>query len=252
MLWAPDANPIEGWLIETPIRSATTPANLWVHWAGIAKNWGGFPPVLTDGDWHDASGYLMASVPLGDVVLRAQGAMGLAGAQREIATLFNTDDWGMAVDSVQAVNGPIVGNEGVLLPVSMRTLGRCWPTALTLTIDMLVLREALIPQTPLPYGERPKPRMRFSDRLKERDGVIASLLSLSSQKAALKTRLKALDQEIAAEPDPPSSPPPNLSPSLPRRATMGLSLSMTPPAPSPCAPPPDEKPKPEKPKRRKS
>ena len=244
--WVPDSTTIDGWMIETPIRSPDLPVNLWVHWSGISKDWGGFPPALTDGDWHDGSGVLVAPVPAGDTVLAAQGAVGLASAHREETLPGNTDDWGMAVDSVGRLPAPVVGQTSLVLALSLRSLGNCWPVALALTVDMLVLRESLVPQTPLPYGQRPKPGRGLTDRITQRDAYLEELRSVSERRKVLKHLLKALDREAL------DGPPPQLG--LPRRATIGLTMSLTAPltpARHPQQPDP-ARPRPEKPKRRKS
>jgi hypothetical protein len=242
--WVPDSTTIDGWMIETPIRSPDLPVNLWVHWSGISKDWGGFPPALTDGDWHDGSGVLVAPVALGDTVLAAQGAVGLAAAHREETSLFNTDNWGMAVDSVGRLQAPVVGQSSVVLALSLRTLGNCWPVALALTVDMLVLREALVPQTPLPYGQRPKPGRSLRDRIVQRETYLEELRSVSERRKVLKRLLKTLDQEAV------EGPPPQLG--LPRRATMGLTMSLTAPLAPARRPPEPQKPPPDKPRRRKA
>src|SRR4029079_3448377 len=62
-IWLPDTTAIEGWMIEVPVRAPKLLFDLWVHWSGLAADWAGFPPVLTDGDWHRTTGILAAPVP---------------------------------------------------------------------------------------------------------------------------------------------------------------------------------------------
>jgi len=119
------------------------------------------------------------------------------------------------------------------------------------TVDMLVLRESLIPQTPLPYGQRPKPGIRLRDKILLRETYLEELRGVTARRKVLKRLLKALDEEtLEAEPPPPG---------LPRPASTGLTLTMTTPLvpvrrrPAPGAEtPPPERPRPDKPRRRKS
>ena len=77
-IWSPNPTAMEGWMIETPIRAKGSPANLWVHWAGLSADWDNFPPDVRNGDWHSAMGVMTVAVPAGDTVLAAQGSLGIA------------------------------------------------------------------------------------------------------------------------------------------------------------------------------
>jgi hypothetical protein len=242
-VWYPDPHPIDGWMTEVPIRSASLPANLWVHWSGICKDWEGFPQGTQNGDWHSAGGILTGAVAAGDTVVAGQASLSLAGAHREEQGLFDTDDWGMALDSVGRLAVPIVGPASAVFGIALRTRGLCWPVAVAATIDLLVLREALIPATPTPYGQRPPPRRIVGrDKLVLHDAYTRELEGLSDRTKVLKQLLKELDDEPAV-----AAPPTG----LPRRATMSLAMSLTSPLVPTCAPPkpPKEKPKAGRPKR---
>jgi hypothetical protein len=220
-IWQPDNAAVEGWMIEVPVRSPNLPVNLWVHWSGLATNWAGFPPVLTDGDWHRVFGILTVPVPDGDTVLAGQGSLSIASAHREETSLFNTDDWGMALDSVGVLPSPVQGVGNVLLPTSFAVLGNCWPVAVALNVDLLVLRTSLIPATAQPYGQRPKPKLDLtSDRAK----LVTGLARVSQLSGKIKDLISQLDEASAALQE--SLPEPlSPAPDLPRRSTVGLSFS---------------------------
>ena len=241
-IWLPDTTAIEGWMIEVPVRSPKLPVNLWVHWSGLAADWAGFPPVLTDGDWHRTTGILAAPVPDGDTVLAGQGSLSIASAHREETLPGNTDDWGMAFDSVGLLPAPVQGVGTVAFPIGLATLGNCWPVAVALTVDLLVLRSSLIPPTALPYGQRPKPK---PDLTSDRAKLVSDLRRASQLSGELKDLLARLDETSAAllEASPQAAAPPA---GFPRRTTVGLSFSSAPFSTSGRGPepPPREEPPP--------
>jgi hypothetical protein len=243
-IWTPDPKTVAGWLIEIPVRTPNLPANLWVHWSGMSFDWGGFPPVMHNGDWHDASGFALTSVPAGDSVLAGQANIGVAAAHREEQGLFDTDDWGMAMDAVAPLAGRVDGPGGVVFPFTMRTLGNCWPVGLTLTIDLLVLRTSLIPETPPPYGQRPKPS-HWHDKILQRAKYADELKGLSDRAKTLQHMIADLDAAL----EQPSAF------GVPRRSNVGLSLTLTSPPrpvwrePKPASVEPPPKP-PRKPRKR--
>ncbi len=222
-IWQPDSNAVDGWVIEVPVRSPTLPVNLWIHWSGISADWSGFPPVLTDGHWHDLPGILTAPVSAGDKVLAGQGSMSIASAHREETSIGNTDDWGMALDSVGFLTAPVEGPGTVALPVRIATLGNCFPVAVAITVDLLVLRTSLIPATPAPYGQRPKPNP-FAGLVKDRikDAVI-QLARVSQLAGEMKELLSHLEQTSGAPLKPIDEVTPPLG--LPRRMQVGLSAA---------------------------
>jgi hypothetical protein len=231
-IWSPDPLPVVGWMIEVPIRTPDLPANLWVHWSGISKDWRGFPPDIKNGDWHNASGVLVAPVAAGDSVLAGQACMGIAAAHREEQGLFDTDDWGMAVNGVGSLPSRVDGPGNVILPVSFATLGNCWPVALALVIDLLVLRPSSVPLNPVPYGQRPK-RESWRDKIAQRTKFIDQLKSDSDRAKVLQQLLAELNEAASVEENKAAA-----ASGLPRRAVVGLSMSLT----SPIAPvwrPPD-------------
>jgi hypothetical protein len=139
---------VVGFVLEIPIRGVGIPANLWVHWAGNCTFPGGFPPLLTDSDWHPMDSYVITAVADTDVVLAGQASVELSWAHREETSAFNTDNWGMAFDSLPA-------NAGVVFPLSVSTRGNCFPIGAAARVDLLVMRPSLIPPVPPPYGTYP-------------------------------------------------------------------------------------------------
>lgn len=247
-IWQPDSNSVDGWVIEVPVRSPDLPINLWIHWSGLSADWSGFPPVQTDGHWHDLPGILTAPVSAGDKVLAGQGSMSIASAHREETSIGNTDDWGMAIDSVGWLTAPVEGPGTVILPIRIATLGNCFPVAVALTVDLLVLRTSLIPATPLPYGQRPKPDPfagLFKDRIKD---VITSK-SLSRLAGQMKDVLSELEQTSeallrASLPDPRPL-------GMPYRMQVGLSVSSAAPVQAERSVTKDPAPEPKSPPRKR-
>ena len=165
-VWAPDSNARDV-LLEIPIRTPHSPANLWIHWSGLAADWAGFPPDVKTGDWHRAPGIVTVPVHAGDKVIAGQASVAISAAHREEQGLLRTDDWGMAIDSVVPISGHVEGPGTVVFAASFATLGNCWPVGVTLTIDLLVLRSSLLPITPPPYGDPPKPTPGVHDRVRD-------------------------------------------------------------------------------------
>jgi hypothetical protein len=157
LIWVPITSD-SAWLT-MPARSPNGPSNLWLHLSGLTANWQDLSASdANNSDWKDISGPLAINVQSGDTVLAAQAVVSLASAQRETNSAFEfaqTDHWGMAVDGVRPFIGSFDGGGAMSLPVSMRFMGRCFPQALAYSIDLLVVRAALLPETPRPYGERP-------------------------------------------------------------------------------------------------
>jgi hypothetical protein len=193
-------------------------------------DWSAFPPFFTDSEWHDQYGLLVAAVPAGDTVLAGQGSVSIATAHREETSLGNTDDWGMAMDSVGGLPGPVEGVNSVALQVRFSTLGNCFPVSVALTIDLLVLRTSLIPATAAPYGQRPKPN-RFgglpSDAIKAVDDNRLKLIDDLQHVNHLAGKIKNLLLQMEETSDDlMKSALRSAQPvASPRRATVGLSFS---------------------------
>ena len=98
----------------------------------------------------------------------------------------------------------------------MATLGNCWPVGVAITIDLLVLRTALIPATPRSYGEHPK-RPVWRERIVQR---VAHIDSLRGREERVQV-LQQLAEEMQTESE--QTPPATF---LPRRTSMGLSIDL--------------------------
>jgi hypothetical protein len=223
-IWTPDDS--QAAPLEIPIRTPHSPANLWVHWSGLCADWAGFPPTAKNGDWHRGPGLITAVVNAGDKVLAGQASLGLSSAHREEQGLFDTDDWGMAIDSVVPLTGTIEGPGAVSFAVSFATLGNCWPVGVALTVDLLILRSSLVPATPAPYGEPPKRVPRVRDRVDERAAFAAELERISARAVELKQLLETdRTQDVL----------PELRATIgPNRSLMGISMALAAPLTPDC------------------
>ena len=222
---SPDPTAVEGWWVETPIRAQGSPANLWVHIAGLSTDWAGFPTNASD-EWRTFPGIVTVDIPAGDTVLAGQGSLGISGAHRQRQDLLDTDDWGMALDNVASLRGRFDGPGTLALQAQFRTLGACWPVGVAVTVDLLVLRPSLIPATPLPYGQRP-PRNRLLDQVAKQRAYMEELASLSARTKVLKSLLREglRDEGAAVFDKPPREPVPSRG--LGRGATVGLTMTLS-------------------------
>jgi len=155
-VWSPSQPVIAGWKLEVPARAPGLAANLWVHFAGNTSDSAGFPPVLSDAEWHRGPLYAYVPVAPNDTVLAGLASVAIAGAKREETGLFNSDDWGLAVESLAPLQTPIVGPTTAVFVGQMATLGNCWPVGLWLVADLLVLRSSIVPAVPPVHGTYPK------------------------------------------------------------------------------------------------
>jgi hypothetical protein len=193
--WLPDPKTVAGGYLEIPVRAPGLPANLWVHWARNIDYWAGFPPSLTSGDWHRFPVPMIAPVSTGDTVLAGQASVAISIAHREeTGPLGRTDNWGMAVDSVAPLTSPVVGPAWVIFPASFAYLGNCWPAGIWLNIDLLVLRESLIPPVPPPYGTP-----RRLGRAGQLAHLEADLSQLAHRLATLRERTDELEVAVDIE-----------------------------------------------------
>jgi hypothetical protein len=106
------------------------------------------------------------------------------------------------------------------LPVQLAVMGLCWPVAVALVLDLLVLRTSMIPPVAAPYGQRPTPTPRSSDRVK----LVDDLRRVDRLAGEIKEVLSHLEATSAAVPQPVRQAA-TAAPGLPRRVSIELSVS---------------------------
>jgi hypothetical protein len=144
-IWLPSS--AVGTTLEIPARAPGLPANLWIHVAVDTTNWGGFPQGTANSDWKRSIVTVELNVEPGDTPVASVCCMGLAGVRREEQGLFDSDDWGVALDSL----GP-AGPAALSFFGDFAVAGKSWAGGIWVLADILVLRPSLIPPVPLPYG----------------------------------------------------------------------------------------------------
>ena len=194
-IWAPSS--VTGTMIEIPARAPGLAANLWIHVGLNTTDWVDLSSLGTvEANWNRTTLFATVGVEPGDIPVASVGCIGLAGIQRQEQGIFDSDTWGLALDSL-APSSPgsleFVGD--------LATAGLSWPGGIWFLADILVLRASLIPPVPVPYGTYPPPSHHWK-WLEEYVSLVRDLRNLTRDQLILLRRLNTELGEALASDEP--------------------------------------------------
>lgn len=181
-----------GTMIEIPARAPGLAANLWLHIGMNATNWEGFPSQgVSQRSWSRSTLYATIGVEPGDIPVASTCCVGLSGMHREEQGIFDSDTWGLALDSMTPMAPGALEFAG-----DLATAGKAWPGGIWLLADVMVLRPSLIPPVPVPYGTYPSKSHRWNWPFEKYVELIKKFRYLTNEEMKLLRRLNTELQDV--------------------------------------------------------